>query len=394
MPLFSYKIIDKTGQVKSGVIQGERSTLTKNFNDQGQHLVFLKKSSHTKTLMKLKNKILLEFFYHLKKMMDANLSLQKAVDFTATLSWPRPFKKKVLTLQYNLKSGQSFYDSLPDSDFDHVIKSFILQGESSGSLNQSISAICDYLQERESLKNHLVKKLTYPLFLFLFITVMIYGLGKFVMPSVADFVMVSTNTKNQSLASVLLGSYVDFMDHYALTLFGIIAILFSALFYMNKSFLKVSRFIINLPVIKHFYKPHLENLFLHLLSKLLLSQIPLKKALDILQHSFKNLWLKETINNIQKSIESGVSFQNSLNNDQYFLSPYSRNLLNMAEESAQLPSIMNQCWVYEKERQEKRLHNLVTWTEPLSIVTIGGVLLWAVMALLGPLYDSFEFMAF
>jgi type IV pilus assembly protein PilC len=65
---------------------------------------------------------------------------------------------------------------------------------------------------------------------------------------------------------------------------------------------------------------------------------------------------------------------------------FSQKLLNLAEKTGQLAPVMQQLADYFEAQAKQQLDRLEPWVEPMTTLLLGGVVVWMILAILGPVY--------
>ncbi|AHF00888.1 type II secretion protein F [Thiomicrospira aerophila AL3] len=65
---------------------------------------------------------------------------------------------------------------------------------------------------------------------------------------------------------------------------------------------------------------------------------------------------------------------------------FSQKLLTLAEKTGQLAPVMQQLADYFEAQAKQQLDRLEPWVEPITTLVLGGVVVWMILAILGPVY--------
>ena len=68
------------------------------------------------------------------------------------------------------------------------------------------------------------------------------------------------------------------------------------------------------------------------------------------------------------------------------LPSFSQKLLTLAEKTGQLAPVMQQLADYFEAQAKQQLDRLEPWVEPITTLVLGGVIVWMILAILGPVY--------
>ncbi|SFR52283.1 type II secretion system F family protein [Thiomicrospira sp. ALE5] len=73
---------------------------------------------------------------------------------------------------------------------------------------------------------------------------------------------------------------------------------------------------------------------------------------------------------------------------------FSQKLLNLAEKTGQLAPVMQQLADYFEAQARQQLDRFEPWIEPMTTLMLGGVVVWMILAILGPVYGMMAHVVF
>jgi general secretion pathway protein F len=302
--------------------------------------------------------------------------------------------KRVLTnLRERLNEGTSFAQALEQHPkvFPPIFVNMVAAGEVSGTLEQVLERLADFLEGQAQLKGKVSAALAYPVLMLIIGTVLISVLMVAVVPKVTSIF----DSLDQALpwyTQVLIG-ISDFLSGYWWILFPSLALgvyLFNRWRKTKEGRLKWDTFTLRAPV----FGPLIQMLaiarFAKTLSTLLGAGVPLLKAMEISNRVLTNALLERVVQDATGSIREGESIAVPLRRSGQF-PPMVTHMIAVGEKSGQLEEMLESVSKAYDAQVETRVQMLTSLLEPLMIVFMGGTVGFIAFAILMPLIQMNEF---
>ncbi len=302
--------------------------------------------------------------------------------------------KRVLTnLRERLNEGTSFAQALEQHPkvFPPIFVNMVAAGEVSGTLEQVLERLADFLESQAQLKGKVSAALAYPVLMLIIGTVLISVLMVAVVPKVTSIF----DSLDQALpwyTQVLIG-ISDFLSGYWWILFPSLLLgiyLFNRWRKTKEGRLKWDTFTLKAPV----FGPLIQMLaiarFAKTLSTLLGAGVPLLKAMEISNRVLTNALLERVVQDATGSIREGESIAVPLRRSGQF-PPMVTHMIAVGEKSGQLEEMLESVSKAYDAQVETRVQMLTSLLEPLMIVFMGGTVGFIAFAILMPLIQMNEF---
>lgn len=117
------------------------------------------------------------------------------------------------------------------------------------------------------------------------------------------------------------------------------------------------------------------------------SGITVLDALSISENMVDNLVLEESINKARNSISEGAKISESFETVGVFPSMIVRMLKVGEDTGAMDEALLNVSYFYHREVKES-IDKLEPVMMPVLTILLGGIMLWIMMSVLGPVYDA------
>ncbi|HQK17709.1 MAG TPA: type II secretion system inner membrane protein GspF, partial [Polyangiaceae bacterium] len=283
--------------------------------------------------------------------------------------------KRVLTnLRERLNEGTSFAQALElhPKVFPPIFVNMVAAGEVSGTLEQVLERLADFLESQAQLKGKVSAALAYPALMLIIGTVLISVLMVAVVPKVTS-IFESLDQALPWYTQVLI-AISDFLSGYWWLLLPTIALgvyLFNRWKKTKDGRLKWDTFTLKTPV----FGPLLQMLaiarFAKTLSTLLSAGVPLLKAMEISNRVLTNALLERVVQDATGSIREGESIAVPLRRSGQF-PPMVTHMIAVGEKSGQLEEMLESVSKAYDAQVDTRVQMLTSLLEPLMIVLMGG----------------------
>ncbi len=298
-------------------------------------------------------------------------------------------KSLLMAVRGHILEGHSLADGLAKFPhvFDNLYIATVRAGEQSGHLDLVLERLADYTENRQMMRQKVQLALLYPVVLTVMSIAVVSFLLAYVVPKL---ITVFENTGQQLpwLTRALI-STSDFMrDYWPHMIIGIAAVIFLFLRMMrNHDFrYRVHSFLLKVPVVGSLLGGMETSRLARTLSILSASHVNLLEALQISAQVLSNLPMRETVEKATERVREGSSLAHALDEGGFF-PPLIIQLINSGEASGELDQMLE----HAADSQERELQTLIATLfgilEPLLILTMGGVVLVIVLAIMIPIIE-------
>ncbi len=321
------------------------------------------------------------FAQTLSGLLDGGVPILKALEGLEKVASSVEFKNMLIHLQENIQRGAGFSASLERSgSAPAYFYQTVYAGEVSGQVPMVLGELAKYMEKEQALKRGIRDALVYPAFIvgvgFITITVLLC----FVLPKLRG-IYDGFGTKLPMITTMILGLSNFFLP---MTFFLLTAGIFSII-YLKKNG-KLSVLIYKAPLIGRFFEGFVRVRFSRLLSLLLESGIPVLEALEVVEKTFEDPFLKQNIHALKESLASGHGFSDCLDKVQW-MDSLSRMLIVSGEETGRLGAAFFKIARDTETALEARIHLVVKLLEPGLILVIGVLVGLVVIGTVLPIFD-------
>lgn len=302
--------------------------------------------------------------------------------------------KRVLTnVRERLNEGTSFADALQQHKrvFEPIYINMVAAGEASGTLEQVLERLADFLENQARLKGKVGAAFAYPVLMLLIGTVLVSVLMVAVVPKVTS-IFESMDQALPWYTQLLIGTS-KFLGGYwwiIAPLIGLTIYLFRRWQNSPQGRMKWDTFTLRVPIFGRLVMMLAVARFTRTLATLLAAGVPLLKAMEISHRVLSNVRLEDVVKEATSSIREGESIADPLRRSGYF-PPIVTHMIAVGEKSGQLEAMLENVARSYDSQVEVRVQALTAILEPITIVFMGGAVGFIAFAIMMPLIQMNQF---
>jgi general secretion pathway protein F len=326
-------------------------------------------------------------------LLAAGLPLVEALGVLVEQSEKKPVRDALAALREQIREGRALSAALEDypRDFSPVFVAMIKTGEASGTLDQVLFQLADFLDQQIGLRQKVSQALLYPALLSVVSVAILTVLMVFVVPKITA---VFADMK-QALPwpTVLLIHASRLLVEDGLWLAAGAA---AAAVALHRSLTtaagrdRLDRMVLRLPLFGRLVRMVAISRLAGTLATMLANGVPLLKALEIARRVMGNRVLERAVEEAQRNIREGESIAEPLKRSGEF-PPLVARLIAVGEKSGEVePMLRRLAHIYDRE-VDRAVTAMTALLEPAMILVMGVVVLFIVIAILLPIFQMSEF---
>lgn len=394
---FNYTALDTSGNKSEGKIDALNIEVAiSSLQRRGLTIASIKPEEEKKDLGNY-----FSFFGRITNKDIVILSRQMSTLFTAQVSALRTFRllaaetensklRSVLnSVADELQGGSSISKALskhPDAFSDFYVN-MVRSGEESGKLDQILLYLADYLDRSYEVTSKAKNALIYPAFvIFTFVVVMVLMLTM-VIPNISK-ILEDSGQDIPIYTQAVLG-LSNFVLNYGI--FILIAAIIGSFFLIRfgrteEGGMSFARFRISTPYIGNLYKKLYLSRIADNMNTMLLSAIPIIKALEITGTVVGNKVYETILNKVLEMVKSGSSLSDALSKYPEIPSIMVQ-MVKVGEETGELGQILQNLSKFYSREVTNAVDTLVGLIEPVMIVALGVGVAFLLASVLIPIYN-------
>jgi type IV pilus assembly protein PilC len=333
---------------------------------------------------------LINFCFHLEQLARAGVSLVESLaDLRDSLENPR-FREIIAGMVESIEGGKTLSQALAEhpKTFDEVMVSLIRAGEETGALPEVLNNLLESLKWQDELAAHTKKLVMYPAFLGTVVVAITLFMMIYLVPKMAGFIR-NMGQELPMQTKILIATSEFFVNYWYVVLGTPIMVAAVVAFMVHTSKAARYRFDdvkLRLPYIGDILRKIIMSRFASVFAMMYSSGITILDLIKATEGVVGNLVMQEGLKKVGELISEGQNVTTAFQNAGMF-PPLVLRMLRVGENTGQLDkALTNVSYFYNRDVRES-IEKVQTMIEPVMTVTIGLILGWIMMAVLGPIYD-------
>lgn len=400
MPLFKYKVVDKSGKQSEGTMEAkDKFALYHSIKKDGSTVLSTEeiKTKGLKGLLNMEIPFLngvkmhdkVTFAKNLAKMIDAGLPVTRGLSIMERQSKGQ-FKKILGDLNDSLSKGNTFSDSMKNYPkvFSTLFISMVKAGEESGNLSLALRNVGEQMEKTYILNKKIRGALMYPAVIFSLMIVIGVLMMIYMVPTLtATFVGLGIKLP---LSTRIIIWISDFLKEYILfVLMGLIALVFLVIagFKTEKGKRLADTLLLHAPIMGTIVKQVNSARTARTLSSLLSSGVDIVIAIGVTKDVLQNSYYKQVLDEIQSTIQKGdqISVIFAKYNKLYPL--FVSEMVSVGEETGKIGEMLLSVATFYEDEVDQKTKDMSSVIEPLLMIFIGTAVGFFALSMLGPTYS-------
>ena len=395
MPLYKYKAIDASGKFIQGNLDaGNVPDLEFRLEKMDLDLVTFKQKDLGSDLFG-KNKIgrrdLINFSFYLEQLSRAGVPMLEGLSDLRDGEENPTFRDIITGVIEAIEGGSTFSEALGHYPkiFDAVFVSLIKVGERSGKMSEVLVDITDTLKWQDELLAKAKKVMTYPAVIGSLVLSVILFMMIFIVPDIMQAI-VGLGGKIPFETRALMATSNFLVNYWYLVIIVPFATFFILGFYYrtsSKARFKMDGIFLKIWLIGPISEKIKVSRFARYFSLMFASGITVLDAIDLSKSVLGNAVLEDGIERAWQQISEGGSISESFKNIGIF-PPLVVRMLRVGESSGQMDkSLNNVSYFFDRDINES-IEKMEPVMQTAMMASIGLIVMWLALSVLGPIYDT------
>lgn len=402
MPQFTYTALTEKGKKVRGTLGAVNDIdLFQQLRTSGMQLIDAREVKPRKFDISLELSIgrpiqardLIQLYLHMEMMERAGVPLIEALADVRD-STDHPGLRDILTEVYrDLSEGSSLSVAMARhrAVFSEVPVALVAAGEESGKLGEAFGQLVKHTKWTDEFSSKIKKAVRYPMIMIGFMMLMFMFMMGYVVPEVVTFLQ-GANVEPWILTEAMIVTS-EFVVNYWWSIPLIPALIYGGITIGRKQSevfaLRIDQLILRLPVIGETVRKVSLSRFSHFFAMMFMSGIQILEGLAAAQRVVINRELSRAIDQVREEVQQGASLSQAMKESGQFPALVLR-MIRMGENSGSLSSTLENVTEFYDREVNDTIDRLVAMIEPSLTLVAGGLMVWIMGGVFGPMYDMFE----
>ncbi|MBF0267608.1 MAG: type II secretion system F family protein [Alphaproteobacteria bacterium] len=398
MPLFNYRAIDTGGRSVRGQLSASNDLdLFQRLKESGLELITSSEVRQNKLTAlfapKIKHRDLIQMCVHLQQLNAAGVSLIEGLaDVRDSTEQPK-LRDLVSEIHSSVAEGKSLSQAFGAHPrvFGPVFTSLISAGEESGNLSEAFLQLVKHLKWTEEVTTKIKKATRYPSVMLVVILGLFFFMMTMVVPEVIGFLKgTGQPLPGVTLALVATSDFVINFWYVILITPVVLLIGIRLLMSVSEEFrYRMHYLVLRMPKMGDMIRKISLARFAHFFAVMFQSGVPILQCIETATKVVNNLCLSKSLENVQRTVQQGNAFSAALKNTGEFPSLVIR-MVKIGEDSGNLSETLENVTSFYDTDVNDAVDGLIAMMEPMLTMIVGALMAWIIMAIFGPMYDSFS----
>ncbi len=395
MPLYQYKAIDASGKFISGSLDaGNVNDLELRLEKMDMDLVTFKQKEHGRDLFgrnKIGRRDLINFSFYLEQLTRAGVPILEGLADLRDGEENPTFRDIITGLIEAIEGGNSFSQALAlyPKIFDDVFISLVKVGERSGRMSAVLVDITETLKWQDELISKARKIMMYPAVIGVLVLSVVMFMMIFVVPDIMGAIIALGGEIPLETRALMATS--DFLVNFWYVVIAAPFVIYFVITYFyrtsSKARFKLDGIALKLPIVGHVNEKIKISRFTRYFSLMFASGITVLDAISLSKAVVSNSMLEDGIERAWQQISEGSSISEAFKNIGIF-PPLVIRMLRVGESSGQMDKSLNNVSYFFDRDINDSIDKLGPTMQTAMMATIGTIVLWLALSVLGPIYDT------
>ncbi len=336
------------------------------------------------------------FFTQLADLLRSGVPLLRALELLQRQTSHRVLRGLIGQVRDQVADGRPLAEALRRHQhvFGPLAVSMVRAGEEGGFLEEVLKRIAAFLEHQQELKSRTVGAMIYPVFLLVVGTAIVVGMLVFFVPKFAPiFERFAQQGQLPWATQALMSASRFFQQYWIPCLLAVLGTVWAVMHWARTPAGReqLDRLRLRAPLMGRIVRLLAVARFCRILGTLLRSGVPILRALAIAQDAAGNSVLRQAIEQAAEQVGQGRSLAAPLGASGQFPEDVVE-MIAVGEEANNLEQVLVNIAETIERRTARLLDALVRLLEPLLLIAVAGMVLFVVIALLGPILQSSSIM--
>lgn len=413
MPNFAYIVKDAKGARIEGIMKAESlDQAVDKLAKEGSTIISVKAAAEGafKGKLSLSDKIMLSiykwrtgvslktlvfFTRQLSTMFSAGLTIEKSISDLEKAEKNKKFAKVLRQLSDDIRKGYSLSEAMEQHPgvFNPLYIALVTAGEVSGTLHTILDELSDYLEKIEDTRRKVRSAMAYPLFIVVFLTLVVWFLFYYVVPMFAQvYEGFGADLPVPTRIAIGISHFITNNAFLAiLMLLGLVV----AVWIINLT--DRGRYVwdtikLKMPVFGSVTTNSIMSKFSRTFSILMTAGVPIMDTMELTENVVQNAVIEGGIRRARVMVKEGYGVANAFRRTGLF-PPTLLQMIGTGEETGDMDKLLGKAAQFYEKLVDAVIERLTSLIEPLLIILMAGVVGGIIIVVYLPIFSLGEAMS-
>jgi general secretion pathway protein F len=331
-------------------------------------------------------------FSQMSDLLRAGVPLLRSIELLERQTKNQALKRVLEDVRSRVADGGRLADSMKEhpNAFNKLTVSIVHAGEEGGFLEDSLSRVAVFTEHQEELKSKVVAAMSYPLVLMVLGTIVVVGMIVFFVPGFEPMFDSMKQTGSLPWATTVLLAISNILQRWWWAVLLAIGAAIAGVQYglaTPEGQILLDKVKLRAPGIGYVTRSLGISRFCRVLGTLLHNGVPLLQALNIAKDATGNRVLSDAIAKAAENVSSGKTLAQPLAASKQFPTDVLE-MIAVGEEANNLENVLIGVADKMEKATNRQLDLVVRLLEPLMLVVMAGAILFLLIALMLPIFQS------
>lgn len=326
-------------------------------------------------------------------LVNSGVAMMRTLGILAEQAENPKFKSVIHDIKNQVEQGSNLADAFSKHNkvFDNLFISMIRAGEAGGVLDEVLTRLAKFMEDKARLTNKVKSAMTYPAVVTGLAMVIFFVMLTVILPKFAD--IFSRLGSELPAYTQFLINISDALRSPMLFVFVFILVCivigFKKIYSMEKGRFIIDKICLKVPVFGGLIQKVAVARFSRTLGTLIRSGVPILAALEIVEESAGNAVIARVVRSVQDEVKQGGMISAQLEKASVF-PPMVVSMISVGEETGELDSMLTKIADFYDSEVEAAVEALTSLLEPLMMVFLGGMVGAVIVGMYLPMFKIFE----
>jgi len=330
------------------------------------------------------------FTRNLRVMVNAGVSLPRALGILSDQTKSKKFKKIILDVKQEIIKGEAFSDALSKRSgvFPEVFVNMVKVGEESGTLEKVLDVLTNQMEKEYEIKSRLKGAMIYPIV----IICAMFGIGILmlilVVPKLSQlFIELQIPLPLTTQIVIFIGNFLNKFWYLVIFIIILFVFLFRLILRTKTGKLVADTILLKIPMISPLVKKTYAANTVRTLSSLISAGVPIVRSLEIVSGALGNVYYKKAMLEAAKNIKKGGKLGEVLKEYGNIYPNLVIQMINVGEETGETSAILEKLADFFEDEVSNATKNLSSIVEPILMLVIGAAVGFFAVSMIQPMYS-------